>query len=325
MSMSKTLSLPLRTAAVFGASGKLGRRIVAALRERGLAIRALIHRTPIDAPAVASITGDIADPRAVAAVMEGADVVVHLATAKEDAATFFDASIRGTFNVLEAARAAKIKQLILVGGDAALGIWFYPQPEPLTENHPFRAYPGHYAFSKVIEETMAGQYAIQYGLPVTVLRSSWVFEGDDLLRHFSLLHNVNPAEPGHGFGELTPEVLDLVRRREERIPILASAEGAPLRRHIVHIDDVMQAFDRMLGNAAAIGRTYNIAGPAPFDYATAAALLAKLLRVPTVTLRCPRYHSFAIDISRARQELGYTPENDFARMAQRAIAARTSP
>jgi UDP-glucose 4-epimerase len=322
--MSDTPSIPLHTAAVFGASGKLGRRIVAALRDRGLAIRALIHRTPVDAAGVTSITGDIADPRAVSAVIEDADVVVHLATAKEDTATFFDASIRGTFNVLEAARAAKVRQVILVGGDAALGIWFYLQPEPLTENHPFRAYPGHYAFSKVIEETMAGQYAIQYGLPITVLRSSWIFEGDDLLRHFSLLHNVDPAEPGHGFGELTPEVLDLVRRREERIPILVDEHGAPLRRHIVHIDDVMQAFGRMLGNPKAIGRTYNIAGPAPFDYGNAAALLADMLRVPTVTLRCPRYHSFAIDISRARQELGYAPENDFDRMAQRAIAARTS-
>ena len=316
-------SLPLRTAAVFGASGKLGRRIVATLRERGLAVRALVHRTPINAPGIVSVPGDIANPRDVAAVIDGADVVVHLATAKEDAATFFDVSMRGTFNVLEAARVANVRQLILVGGDAALGIWFYPQPEPLNEDHPFRAYPGHYAFSKVVEETMAGQYVIQYGLPVTVLRSSWVFEGDDLLRHFSLLQNVDPAEPGHGFGELTPEVIDLVRRRQERIPILVDAHGAALRRHIVHIDDVMQAFDRMLGRPAAIGRTFNIAGPAPFDYATAAALLAEMLRIPTVTLRCPRYHSFAIDISRACRELGYAPENDFARMARRAIAART--
>jgi len=83
-------------------------------------------------------------------------------------------------------------------GYAALGIWFYPQPIPLDENHPLTAYPGYYAFSKVMEETMAAQYSVQYGVPITVLRSSWVFEGSDLLNHFSLLRNVNPAEPGHG-------------------------------------------------------------------------------------------------------------------------------
>lgn len=322
--MNTASAIPLRTAAVFGASGMLGRRMVAALRARGLAVRALVHRTPLDAMGVETVAGDIADPRAVAAVVAGADLVVHLATAKEDAATFFDASIRGTFNVLEAARAAQVKQLLLVGGDAALGIWFYPHPAPLTEDSPFRAYPGHYAFSKVIEEVMAQQYAGQYGLPVTVLRSSWIFEGDDLLRHFSLLRNIDPAEPGHGFGDVTPEILELVRQRHERIPILVDAVGAPLRRHIVHIDDVLQAFDRMLGNAAAIGRTFNIAGPAPFDYASAARMLSDRLLIPTVALRCPRYHGFAIDIGRARRELGYAPENDFARMADRAIAAGTS-
>lgn len=318
-------AIPLRTAAVFGASGKIGRRVVTALRERGLATRALVHRTPIDVNGIESVTGDIADPRAVAAVIAGADVVVHLATAKEDAATFFDTSVRGTFNVLEAARAAAVKQLILFSGDAALGIWFYPNPAPLTEESPLRAYPGHYAFSKVVEETMANQYALQYGLPVTVLRSSWVFEGDDLLRHFSLLHNVDPAEPGHGFGEVTPEILELVRQRHERVPILVDAAGTPLRRHIVHIDDVVQAFGLILGNPAALGRTFNIAGPAPFDYASAARLLSDRLMFPTITLRCPRYHSFAIDIGRARYELGYAPQNDFARMAERTIAARISP
>ena len=147
----------------------------------------------------------------------GADIVVQLATAKEDAATFFDVSLRGTFHVLEACRRHAIKQFLLFGGDAALGIWFYPQPVPLDENHPLTAYPGYYAFSKVMEESMAGQYAVQYGLPITVLRSSWVFEHDDLLNHFSLLRNGNPAEPGHGFGDISEDVLALVRSGRERI------------------------------------------------------------------------------------------------------------
>ena len=42
---------------------------------------------------------------------------------------------------------------------------FYPQPVPIDENHPRAAYPGYYAFSKVMEEAMAEQYGIQYGVP----------------------------------------------------------------------------------------------------------------------------------------------------------------
>ena len=247
------------------------------------------------------------------------------ATAKEDAETFFDVSVRGTFNILESCRRHGVKQFILFGGDAAFGIWFYPQPIPIDENHPRAAYPGYYAFSKVMEEVMAEQYAIQYAVPVTVLRSSWVFERDDLLRHFSLLHNVNPAEPGHGFGEVCEDVLALVRAGEERIPILTDAHGTPLRRHIVHVDDLMQAFDRALGNSSALGQTFNIAAPAPFDYRVAADYLSGKLGVPTLELRCPDYHPFEINLTRARTVLGYAPENDFFRMADRAIAARTSP
>ncbi len=311
-----------QTAAIFGAGGKLGRHLLGVLDRRGMNARALVHRTPVQHENVTSISGSITDAAAVEETVRGADIVVQLATTKEDADTFFDVSVRGTFNILEACRRQGVKQFILLGGDAALGIWFYPQPIPIDENHPLMAYPGYYAFSKVMEETMAQQYAVQYGVPVTVLRSSWVFEQDDLLNHFSLLKNVNPAEPGHGFGKVSDEVLALVRAGKEHIPVLTGADGAPLRRHIVHVDDVMQSFDRMLGNPSAIGQTFNIAGPSAFDYRVAADYLSKQLGVPTVEIPSPQYHSFEINITRARTVLGYAPENDFFRMADRAIEAR---
>lgn len=311
----------MKTAAIFGAGGKLGRHILAALERRGLAARALVHRTPVIGRNVTCISGSIADPQAVEETICGADIVIQLATTKEDPATFFDVSVRGTFNILEACRRQKIRQLILFGGDAALGIWFYRQPIPLDENHPRAAYPGYYAFSKVMEESMAEQYSIQYGIPVTVLRSSWVFDGDDLLKHFSLLHNVRPAEQGHGFGEISEATLKLVRTGQERIPILTDGDGVPLRRHIVHVDDVIQAFERMLDNPSALGQTFNIAGPSPFDYRVAAEYISRQLAIPTVELRCPDFHPFEINITRARTVLGYAPANDFFRMVDRAIAA----
>jgi nucleoside-diphosphate-sugar epimerase len=312
----------IRTVAVFGAGGKLGRRVLGVLKERGMKVRALVHRTPLpDDPNVEQVHGSIADACAVEMTIVGTDAVVHLATTKEDPRTFFDVSIRGTWNVLEGCRKTDVKQLILFGGDAAFGIWFYPQPMPIDENHPLTAYPGNYAFSKVIEETMAQQYAIQYKMPVTILRSSWVFQDDDLLRHFSLLENVNPAEPGHGFGKVADDVMALVRAKEERIPILTDRSGKPLKRHIVHIDDVMNGFDKMLGNDKAIGESFNIAGPAAFEYRDAAEYLWKTMRVPTVELRTP-YFPFEIDITKAKRVLGYSPENDFARIADRAIEHR---
>ncbi len=317
--------MQLGTVAVFGGSGKIGRRVLRVLERRGLAIRALVHRTPVEAENLTAVRGSVTDPEVVAEVVRGADAVVSLATMKEDPETFFDVSLRGTFHILEACRAEHIQQFLLFSGDAVMGIWFYPQPIPIDENHPRAAYPGYYAFSKVIEEVMAEQYAVQYAVPYSILRSSWVFEGDDLLDHFSLLKNVDPAEKGHGFGDVGEEVIALVRAGEERIPILLDADGVPFRRHIVHIDDVMQAFDKMLGNDAALGQAFNVAAPAPFDYRVAADYLAAKTGIPTVELRCPDYHSFEINITRARTVLGYAPANDFARMADRALEARATP
>lgn len=313
----------IETVAVFGGSGKIGRRVIELLEQRGLHIRALVHRTRLVATEVQTVSGSVADPEAVREVVSGSDAVVHMATTKEDPDTFFDVGIRGTFNVLEACRGAEIQQFILFSGDATQGIWFYPQPRPIDENHPKTAYPGYYAFSKVVEETMAEQYAIQYDLPISILRSSWVFEEDDLLTHFSLLENVSPEEKGHGFGKLTDGILALVEAGEERITILADARGRPHYRHIVHIDDVMQAFGRILGNPSALGQDFNIAAPAPFDYRVAAEYISKQVEIPTIEIPCPDYHSFQIDISKARSVLGYAPQNDIFSMIDRAIAFRS--
>ncbi len=313
----------MTTIALFGGSGKIGRRVVELLGTRGYQIRALVHKSPVPGVHVACIEGSVVEAVDCAEVVRGSEIVIQLATTKEDADTFFDVSLRGTFNILEACRFADgVRQFILMSGDAAQGIWFSPHPRPINEETPLAAYPGYYAFSKVMEETMTRQYQVQYGLPATILRSSWVFEGDDLLNHFSILKNVNPAELGHGFGEVSGEVLDLVRSGQERIPVLVDGSGEPFTRHIVHIDDVIHALDQSLRNEQAIGRDYNIGAPDAFQYREAATYISERLGIPTIDIPNPQYHSFSIDISRARREIGYSPANDFSRMADRAIEAR---
>ncbi|NSW58338.1 MAG: NAD(P)-dependent oxidoreductase [Armatimonadetes bacterium] len=309
----------IQSVALFGGSGKIGRRFIPVLQERGIRIRALIHKTPLEGEGIECIPGTVSDPTTVREVVSGTDAVLQLATTKEDETTFFDVSVRGTLNILEACRFEGTQQFVLLGGDAAFGIWFYPQPIPIDESHPLMAYPGYYAFTKVMEEVMTTQYAYQYSVPFTILRSSWVFEKADLLNHFSLLKNVDPAEPGHGFGQQPEAVMDLVRAGKEHIPVLVNKDGVPYRRHIVHIEDLAQAFDRALGNPSALGQSFNIAAPAAFDYRVAADYLASRLGLPTIELTCSGYHSFEINISRARSILGYQPRFDFFAMADSAI------
>ncbi|MDD2486110.1 MAG: NAD-dependent epimerase/dehydratase family protein [bacterium] len=299
---------------VTGAGGKLGRRLLPALVKAGHSVRALQFRTPIVCNGVEAVIGSVSDARAVRQALQDMDVVCHLATSKEDAG-FFDTSIKGTFNLLEGSREAGIKQFILAGGDAALGIFFNPQPVPLDECAPLRAYPGYYAFSKVMEETMCRQYTLQYGLPVTFLRFSWIQDEDDLLCHMTF------KEPDFGFPNW---------RNITEIPypdgagILLHPGGKPYKRHIVGVDDAVQSFLLALGNPAALGETFNIAAPAPFSYDVLAGYVARKLSLPLFEAVLPDYYDFSIDIGKARAVLGYRPRDDVFRIIDKAIEFRCS-
>ena len=63
----------MKTVAIFGASGKLGRHALPVLARRGFAVRALVHRTPVADKNVTSIPGSITDARAVDETVRGAD------------------------------------------------------------------------------------------------------------------------------------------------------------------------------------------------------------------------------------------------------------
>jgi nucleoside-diphosphate-sugar epimerase len=314
--------MKIRTVLVTGASGKVGRSLVPALLEAGYTVRATQFQTPVKIPGVTTVSGSMTDPRFVRRALQGADAVCHLATCKEDPAAFFDVSVKGTFTLLdEARRPGALKQFLLASGDAAVGIFFYPQPQPLDENAPLAAYPGYYAFSKVMEEVMVGQYHIQYGLPTTVLRISWIHDEDDLLTYMTLLP---PDFGGPAWRELatTKRQKEYFRKKQNGVGCLVHRGGRPFVRHIVGIADVVQSFLLALGNPAAVGETFHIAGPAAFSYDVLARHIGRKLGLPVVEFTCRDAHDFRIDISKARTVLGYQPAWDALRIADDAIAWR---
>ena len=316
-------TLDIQSLAVFGGSGKLGQALISHFLGRGITIKAMVHKTPLfEAAGLQSVPGDVRSLADVKNVLDGCDGVLCLATTKEDPDTFFEVSLKGTFNILEAARETNPKQLILAGGDAACGIWFYPHPEPIDETHPLMAYPGYYAFSKVMEEVMFNQYFIQYGVPTSTLRMSWIFEKADILGHLSL-RNLNPAEKGHGWDEyLTDDLREVIAAGGNRVPILINEDGVPYTRHIVHLEDVVQAFDKALGNPASLGETFNIAAPAAFRYDLAAKYLSAKIGLATCEITAAGYHSFEISVSKAQRVLGYDPQYDIYGIIEAALEYR---
>ena len=316
--------IEVKSILVTGASGKIGRNLLPQLVAAGYRVRAVENRRAVDASGVEVVRGSVSDYAFVAKALDGMDAVCHLATTKDDKPGFIDVSIRGTWNLLEASKqCGHVKQFIISSGDAAMGIWYYPNPVPINEAMPMRAYPGVYALSKVLEDTMVIQHGIQYGLPYTILRFSWIHDEDDLLCYLTFSP---PDFGGPSWRSLAKSPAQKLATAEGRngVGCLVHPGGAPYRRHIVGIGDVVQSILLALGNPRAIGETFHIAAPAPFTYDVLARHVGERLNLSVVEFELDGFHDFEIDISKARAILGYRPEYDIYRMVDAAIEFRAS-
>src|SRR5213595_3616546 len=141
---------PSLTVAVTGPTGELGQAVVGALERSREVTRILgMARSPFD-PSRRGwkkffyTRGDVLDGEAVASLVNGADVVVHLAfiimsKAEDSRAVNLD----GSRNVFQAATEAGAKRLIYASSVAAYG-FHGDNPQPLTEDVPARGSDEHY-------------------------------------------------------------------------------------------------------------------------------------------------------------------------------------
>jgi nucleoside-diphosphate-sugar epimerase len=309
---------------VTGATGKVGQAFLrrALASEDGalaqFAVRALCHNRILDpAPRLEVVRGSIADRDAVDEAMRGVTHVLHLATTKETPETVMDVAVKGLFWVLEACRTSPtFQQLILVGGDAAVGHFFYPRERPLTEADPRSAYPGCYALSKVLEEVMVEQYGIQYDLNVCCLRAPWIMEKDDFRYQLSFGEDVFGGPRWRDL--VTPAQAD-AHVANGTVPVMTDAEGRPVKRNFVHVEDLVDAIVAALDHPGARRETFNICMDEPVDYGDLGAYLNATRGLPAVEIRTP-YHSVWLDNSKAKLSLGWRPQHDLARMVDEAWA-----
>jgi NAD dependent epimerase/dehydratase len=116
--------------------------------------------------------GDIRDARFVESATAGAEIVFHLAAliaipySYAAPESFIDTNIRGTLNVLEAARASGVRRLIQTSTSEVYGT---PVDLPIRETHPLQA-QSPYAASKVAADQLAMAFHRSFELPVIVLR-----------------------------------------------------------------------------------------------------------------------------------------------------------
>src|ERR1700693_5971509 len=236
------MARPMKRILVTGAAGKVGSHFIGCVLQSdpNVIIRALCHNRLLQpGERLEGGRGTISDREIVHAAMHEVTHVLHCATCKETPEDVMDVTVKGLFWLLEECRTSPdFKQIILIGGDAALGHFFYAHPLPITEQQKHSAYPGCYALSKVLEEVMLEQYVVQYDLPGCCLRAPWIMEKDDFKYSLSFGEDV--------FGG--PRWRDLVgpERAAEyvksgAVPLMLDPEGKPVQRNFVHVSDLIEA------------------------------------------------------------------------------------
>ena len=309
---------------ITGATGKVGTQLIGYLRSQpdfqGTSIRALCHNRT--AEGVEIVKGSIADRDCVRAAMQGVSHVVHLATCKETPDEVMDVTVKGLFWLLEEFRlSSTAKQFILIGGDAAVGHFFYDHCSPITEKTPHMAYPGCYALSKVLEEVMLTQFVIQYGINACCLRAPWIMEKDDFKYTLSFGDDVFG---GPKWKEMVPPTAAHEYQRDGVVPLMLDAYGNPLKRNFVHVDDLVRAIGQTFDRPKTAGKTYNICMDAPLDYGEMAAYLndtrgLSSIRIPT------SFYSNWLDNTAAKFDLGWRPSVDLKQLVDRAWDYKRGP
>ena len=248
----------VKTALVTGGAGFIGSRLVAALLDEGYRVRVLdIQRGRLDGVRSPKLeffglggdgrSGGMMDRRTVDDATEGVDVVFHLALnwdghswgAALPLADRLDVNIRGTLNLLEAAKSHGVKHFLYAGSIAVYGkrASAVMDEETICRPELWRGGPGPgYAITKLTLERLCLSYHAEFGLPVTVFRIDVVFDDDE--------HQ-----------DLSPETIRTARSGKP-LHVGKGEAGAS-----IHVDDVARAFVAAALNEKAFGKVFNLSNP----------------------------------------------------------------
>jgi nucleoside-diphosphate-sugar epimerase len=158
---------------VTGSAGRIGRAVVAELQARGISVRGFdVVPTP---GLLDSLVGDVTDPPSVQRAVAGVNVVIHLAATPDDddfLTRLVPNNIIGAYHVLESARAAGVRRLVLASSGQV--VWWQRFRGPLPVTADVQPTPrGWYAATKMFQEAAGRALAEAHGLSVIAARLGW--------------------------------------------------------------------------------------------------------------------------------------------------------
>jgi NAD dependent epimerase/dehydratase len=169
---------------VTGADGFIGSHLVEALMDQGCAVRAFCFYNSFNTwgwldefpkaqlDNIDVVMGDIRDPNGIREAVKGVDVIFHLGAligipySYVAPDNYVDTNIRGTLNILQAARGAGVEKVLITSTSEVYGTALYV---PIDENHPKQG-QSPYSATKIGADAIAESFYRSFNTPVTIVR-----------------------------------------------------------------------------------------------------------------------------------------------------------
>lgn len=256
---------------VTGADGFIGSHLTEELVRRGYDVRAFVlynsfnswgwldHSSKEVKDNLEVFTGDIRDPHGVKTAMKGCDVVLHLAAliaipySYHSPDTYVDTNIKGTLNIVQAARELGIQKVIHTSTSEVYGT---AQFVPITEEHPLQG-QSPYSASKIGADQMALSFYTSFATPVAIIRP------------------FNTYGPRQSARAVIPTIITQILRGQRKIKL---GSVTPTR-DFNYVKDTVNGFIAITESANSTGQVINIGSNYEISIGETVQLIAEVMGV----------------------------------------------
>jgi len=255
---------------VTGADGFIGSHLTEELVRRGYKVRAFVNYNSFNSwgwldqcqddvkDCIEVVSGDIRDPYGIKDAMKTCDAVLHLAAliaipySYNSPETYIETNIRGTLNVLQAARELNLQKIIHTSTSEVYGS---AQFVPITESHPLQG-QSPYSASKIGADQLAYSFYSSFGMPVVTIRP------------------FNTYGPRQSARAVIPTIITQIAAGKREISLGALTPT----RDFNYIEDTVSGFIAALQSQNGIGEVINLGSNFEISIGETANLIVRLMK-----------------------------------------------
>lgn len=293
---------------VTGADGFIGSHLTEELLKSGCNVRAFVLYNSFNSWGWLDYTpkslqdnleifsGDIRDSHGVQEAMKGCEVVIHLAAlvaipySYHSPDTYVDTNIKGTLNILQAARELGVEKVVHTSTSEVYGTARFT---PINEEHPLQG-QSPYSATKIAADQMAIAFHNSFDTPVAIIRP------------------FNTYGPRQSARAVIPTVITQIASGQRKIK-LGSTHPT---RDFNYVKDTVKGFISVAESDASIGKVINIGSNYEISIGELVGLIAEIMQVKIeiqteqVRLRPEKSEVERLwaDNTKAKKLLGWEPE-----------------